>query len=246
MEEEPFVSIIIPFFNRQHKVVRAVNSVLKQSYSNYEIILVNDGSTENISKIIFLIDNQKNIKFINQTNLGPAAARNKGISQAVGEYIAFLDSDDEWRQDKLKKQLDFMLKSGFLFSYTSYSIKNNGLPDKEINLAKKNYKYPFIIFHNKIATPTVVLHKSLLRENYFPEHVKFGEDQILWIRLSKITKLGNLNKNLANIHHDIHTTTLDFSKKIAAFKSINNYLNNAPLLKVIHRIYIFLRIVLGN
>lgn len=246
MVEKPFVSVVIPFFNRQDKVLRAVNSVLNQSYNNYEILLINDGSTEDVSKIITLKENHKNIQLINQNNLGPAAARNRGINNALGEYIAFLDSDDEWREDKLEKQLNFMLKSNILFSYTSYTVKKNGFLDKEINLSKKKYKYPYLVFHNMIATPTVVLHNSLLKENNFPEDIMYGEDQILWIQLSKITQLGNLRKNLAIIYHDKNTTTLDFSKKIAAFKSINIQLNNATVLKVIHRLYIFLRVILGK
>jgi len=104
----PLVSIIIPTFNRAHYLLEAINSIFAQNYKNIEIIIVDDGSTDNTSKIINL--HNKQLHYIYQENGGQAAARNKGIAIAKGKYLAFLDSDDLWTSNKLHKQIRYMQK----------------------------------------------------------------------------------------------------------------------------------------
>ena len=233
------VSVIIPFFNRPSSTIRAIKSVLNQTYKQYKILIINDGSLVDISCVLDFCSGKNNIKILYQNNMGPANARNKGINNAKGRFIAFLDSDDEWHKDKLKLQINFMLENKIIFSYTSYSIKNTHSKNiKKIDAGKNLYKYPYIIFHNKIATPTVIIDTSKVKNFLFPQNIYFGEDQILWIKLSKYNCHGNLNLDLAIIHHDKETTALDFKKKYKAFIAVNNSLVDTPLIKFIHMLYI--------
>ena len=107
----PTISIIIPTFNRAHLLERTINSVLKQTYTDFEIIIIDDASQDNTKDIVQRFKN-KNIKYLRQNeNKGAPAARNRGIQEAKGRYIAFLDSDDEWVPEKLEKQLALFEKS---------------------------------------------------------------------------------------------------------------------------------------
>src|SRR4030042_5052103 len=101
----PTVSIIIPTYNRAHLVMRAINSVLDQSFQDFEIIIVDDASRDNTEKMVSGIRDKRIFYIRHEKNRGGSAARNTGIKQARGEYIAFLDSDDEWLPEKLEKQL---------------------------------------------------------------------------------------------------------------------------------------------
>lgn len=246
--KDTLVSVIIPFYNRPIKTIRAIKSVLNQTYQNFEIILVDDGSNENL-QILKDFCNNKKIEIFTKKNAGPASARNFGISQAKGEYIAFLDSDDLWLPNKLKVQLSYMLKENILFSHTSYQIINFNKCIKIIKtVSAKAYKFPYIIFHNRIATPTVMFKKSLLiNENIsFIEKYRRGEDTILWTFLSKKTKLYNVNKNLVRVYQNSTTSALNTKNNIDAFFSINDSLSKNKFLKFIHLIYIYTRILFNS
>ncbi len=101
------ISIVMPTFNRASTISRAINSIINQDYSNFELLIVDDGSTDNTKEIVDSFDD-KRIKYIFQKNSGACKARNTGINKSSGEYIAFLDSDDEWDELKLMKQICFL------------------------------------------------------------------------------------------------------------------------------------------
>ncbi len=111
------VSIIIPTYNRAHLVKRAIYSVLNQTFKNFELIVVDDGSQDNTKEVLESIDDLR-VKIIFQENRGVSAARNKGIYESSGDIIALLDSDDEWLEDKLKVHLRFHIEGGFEISQT--------------------------------------------------------------------------------------------------------------------------------
>tara|TARA_B100001093_G_scaffold194977_1_gene187455 strand:- start:80 stop:826 length:747 start_codon:yes stop_codon:yes gene_type:complete len=242
------VSVIIPFYNRPIKTIRAIKSVLNQTYQNFEIILVDDGSNESL-QILKDFCNKKKIKIFTKKNAGPASARNFGIRQAKGEYIAFLDSDDLWLPNKLKVQLSFMLKKNILFSHTSYQIINFSNCIKNIKIVPaKAYKFPNVIFHNRIATPTVMFKKCLLiNENIsFIEKYRRGEDTVLWAIISKKTKLHNIDKNLVRVYQNSKTSALNTKNKIEGFFAINDSLSKNKFLKFIHLMYIYIRILFNS
>ncbi len=106
---EDYVSVIIPVYNNVQYLGEAIESVLKQSYTSYEIIIVDDGSTEDITGVVqHYLDEFENIRLVQQTNMGPGPARNAGIRLAKGEWIAFLDADDIWCPEKMKKQVAYL------------------------------------------------------------------------------------------------------------------------------------------
>ncbi|MEE9303036.1 MAG: glycosyltransferase family 2 protein [Thiotrichaceae bacterium] len=124
----PKVSVIIPCFNREHSIRKCVDSVLEQTFGEFEIILVNDGSTDGTRDIVECYSDPR-VKIISSTqNYGPSHARNIGVEAAKGEWLAFLDSDDKWYRDKLARQLGFHSQQGSsgVGSCTGYSISRSG------------------------------------------------------------------------------------------------------------------------
>jgi len=112
MRKEFEVSIIIPVYNRKNKIKRAINSVLKQNYKNWELIIIDDGSTDGIENILFpVLKKYPNSKYIRHSNRNTALSLNSGIKISEGKYITFLDSDDEYKKEHLKLRVDFFKKN---------------------------------------------------------------------------------------------------------------------------------------
>lgn len=115
------VSIIMPSYNTGKFIKETIESVLSQTYSNWELIIVDDCSTDNTDEMVEIYLSDERIRYIkNDTNSGAAVSRNKALREAKGRWIAFLDSDDLWEKDKLDKQIAFMENNGYSFSYTKY------------------------------------------------------------------------------------------------------------------------------
>lgn len=126
------VSVIVPTYNRAHLIKRSVMSVLNQTYDNLELIIVDDGSTDNTEEIVKSIEDDR-IIYIQQQNQGACAARNNGIDHAQGEFIAFQDSDDVWHKNKLERQLETLKQTGADLVFCKMAINgdaNNVLPQK--------------------------------------------------------------------------------------------------------------------
>ncbi len=181
------VSVIIPFYSRLDWLFEAIESVLGQTYTNIEIIVVNDGSEEDLSSFLQRYGNR--IIYIEQPNSGPATARNTGIRRATGEYIAFQDSDDIWLPTKLEKQIAFMEKTDTVWNHCGFYYWN---PDtdklKEVDVSR-DYDDIFAqrMVTTQIATPSVVIKREVFSDDrfYFPEGVRNGEDDQLYTLLAK-------------------------------------------------------------
>ena len=118
----PKISIILPNYNSKEYLSETLNSIIEQTYINWEVILVDDKSNQETLKIVKNYQNHKKFKIILlQRNMGTAFCRNLAIRNSDSEYLAFIDSDDKWKKDKLEKQIKFMLKNQYLFTYTNYS-----------------------------------------------------------------------------------------------------------------------------
>lgn len=241
----PLVSVVIPFYNRPNETIRAIESVTSQEYSNYEIILVNDGSTDNIDLVTNFCKDLKNVRILNQKNEGPGSARNYGISESKGMYVALLDSDDIWLPNKLVNQINYMIENNFYFSHTSYEIINE-TQSKNIIIDSgiKNYKFPMLAFHNKIATPTVVFKKSLISNNEidFIKKYRRGEDTILWLYISKKTILWGFPEILTKVYQGKETSALNNKNNRIGFNSINESLSDYKFIQFVHKLYIYLRV----
>lgn len=126
-KEKGLVSIITPSYNTGRYIAETINSVQKQTYKNWELIIVDDCSTDNTDKVVQPFLNDKRIKYIKNThNSGAAISRNTALQYANGEYIAFLDSDDIWDRNKLKAQIEFMMRNGYYFTYSTYELIDEG------------------------------------------------------------------------------------------------------------------------
>jgi glycosyltransferase involved in cell wall biosynthesis len=243
---KPTVSIIIPFYNRISMVKRALRSVLKQSYDDYEIILINDGSTEKINEIHEIIKINRCIQLIEfKKNIGVSAARNSGIKKASGEYIAFLDSDDEWFNNKLLKQISYMKRFNQMITHTSYiAYDEESLKTNIINSGAVNYKYPFMTFRCRIATPTVIVKKEALKNIWFNEELDFGEDIIFWTTLAKkYGEVRGLNIPLTMVYTNSNSTSNNLAVQKMAFDAIRNKcLGDNVILSLLHKLYIIVRL----
>ncbi|WP_346934856.1 glycosyltransferase family 2 protein [Clostridium sp.] len=200
MNNKPLVSVIIPFYNRVDWLMQAIDSVLNQTYTNYEILIINDGSKENMDD--FLLRYKEKIIYIVKENGGPAAARNLGIKKASGEYIAFLDSDDLWISNKLECQINEMINKNAAWSQTSYELFGNGADGKKVNaIINPNLFKKLLYISNGIATPTVMVKKSMFNEEelLFVENKRYGEDTELWIRLSNKSDILSVDKVLTKV-----------------------------------------------
>lgn len=184
------VSVVIPFYRGVEWLCEAVESVLRQTLPVQEIIVVNDGSPEDVSG--FLRKYGSSIVYREKANGGPAAARNTGIEIAVGDYVAFLDSDDLWMPDKNEKQLSAMERCGASWSHTGYELFDTESAAYEtvrtVSIGDFDGKlFPRMMYSNPLATPSVMVRASLLREDRdlrFGEGMRYGQDQYLWMRLA--------------------------------------------------------------
>lgn len=193
-ELKPFFSVVIPLYNKEKHIRRSIESVLNQNYKNFELIIINDGSSDNSGKIVEQYQDSR-IKYFNQKNQGVSVARNTGISKSSSDFIAFLDADDEWKNDFLSKILELIKKypENLVFSTSIFSSTKNKV------LKKTNFttlpKFPWdgeirnlfktIVYdYPPVTSSSVCIHKKVfITVGGFPEGIKRGEDIDTWIRI---------------------------------------------------------------
>ena len=241
--EENKVSIIIPVYNAEKFIGKTIESVLNQTYKNWEILIFNDKSKDNSLKIIKKYsEKDKKIKFVDsKENVGVVAARNKLIEIATGEFIAFLDADDYWKQNKLEKQIKFMLKNNALISCTEYTRVTED--EKEINdiIIKEIITYEDMLKNNYLGCLTVIYNANKLGKRYFKEREK-NEDYVLWLEIVKETKIiFGLKENLA-FYRVLNNSRS--SNKIKAAKDRWNVYRKIERLSLFKSIYYFLQYVI--
>ncbi|WP_324172626.1 glycosyltransferase family A protein [Sulfurimonas sp.] len=191
------VTVIIPTYNRYEVLKRALASIYAQTHQPKEVIVIDDGSTDATSQIT---QDFPNIKYIYQKNTGVSSARNLGIKNAKYEWLAFLDSDDEWHENKLQEHLYFHKNNQNIFmSYTDEKwIRNN----KEVKIPIKYHKHGGKIFkeclsHCVIAPSATLIHKDVLNDvGEFDEDLEVCEDYDLWLRVSIKYEIGLIDKKL--------------------------------------------------
>ncbi len=209
-------SVIIPTFNRANYIKRAIDSVLNQSYKDFELIVIDDGSSDNTPLV--LKSYKDKIKVItNKSNKGVSYSRNIGIKIAKNPIIAFLDSDDEWRKDKLLYQAKFFEKNpSFSIVQTNERWIRDGafLNKKKIHLTKEGNIF-YNSLHLCLISPSAVAIKKEVFEDvgYFDESFEVCEDYDLWLRVTKKYKVGYIDKELV-IKYGGHSDQL--SKKYFA------------------------------
>jgi len=199
MKNQPLVSVIIPTYNKSQYLREAIKSVLNQTYKNIEVIVVDDGSTDNTKEIVESF-NDSRIIYIFQENKGPAIARNTGIKKAQGEYIAFLDSDDLWLKEKLEKQVDFMEKNSEigLLGTGCYEVTDKGkIIGKKIFPIKNKILQKDLIKYNSFIQSSVMIRKEVFdKVGLYDKSFRESEDYELWLRIAGNYKVRNLAEAL--------------------------------------------------
>ncbi|MBM2813991.1 MAG: hypothetical protein HW421_753 [Ignavibacteria bacterium] len=195
------ISVIIPTWNRANLIEKAIGSVLAQTYSNLEVLICDDGSTDNTEEIVSSI-NDKRIRFIAGTHAGvPAVPKNRGITESKGEWLAFLDSDDLWFPAKLEKQLRRAKELNCLASSTNAVrfVPGEGEKDTFIYWKKPRINFNNLLAGNLIISSSAMLHRSIFAKTEgFPEEkvLKVGEDYSLWLRVLTQTDCAYINERL--------------------------------------------------
>lgn len=201
MNDNKNVSIIIPTYNASKYIIQTLESVIVQSFNDYEIIIVDDCSKDDTVLKIKNYLNNINANFnliVNEKNLGVAISRNKGISVAKGQFIAFLDSDDIWHKDKLDKQITFMRENDYAFSYTNqYSINEDNQIIRSTNKIKKVVKYKTLLKRTYISTSSVVIDINKIGKFSMPNYRR-GQDYATWLILLRDVNAYGLDERLLN------------------------------------------------
>lgn len=182
---EELVSIITPTYNCAKFIGKTIESVLNQTYKNWEMIIVDDASKDNTEEVVNSYKD-KRIKYIKlQENGGAANARNKSMQEAKGKYMAFLDSDDIWKNNKLEKQINFMKANNYNITCTSYEqINEEGKLLNKIIKCKKKVNYNGVLLSCPVGNSTVVYNVENLGKFEVP-NIRKRNDDALWLRMLK-------------------------------------------------------------
>lgn len=223
------ISVVIPFYSNKELLIESIDSVLDQTLKADEIIIVSDGSKENIDDLVSYSDS---IKILKQENQGCGIARLNGILSATGDYIAFMDSDDIWPQNKLEEQILFMQEKHLYWSHTGFCYKDFDL-NKIKTVDNQNdfgHVYYLSFVSLKIASPTVVISKyvlPLLRKLKIPKDCKYGQDGYIFQILAKDYPLGLLNKCLLFVRYrSDHTSASSVKRFMIRDTAYHEYLRN--------------------
>lgn len=233
----PQISIIIPVYNGEENISISLDSLLSQTYSNFEVVIINDGSTDNTSKIVErYLKKDNRFKYIYQENAGVAMARNKGLENTTGKYICFLDSDDYYDKTFLEKMYAKMKSANYDVTYCSYNIIT---PNKSLKITSKykegNVLIDYILGKVAIHTTGWMIKKELLQENniVFPEGISWGEDFEFFCKVLAYTnKVTYVPEHLTNYHLNFSETQLSsfsLDKADKDYESINRLLNDPTI-----------------
>lgn len=199
LQSRDLVSVITPAYNSERFIAETINSVISQTYQNWELIVVDDGSTDKTVNIVKSFqEKDARIKlFENDTNKGSAFSRNLALRNAKGRWIAFLDSDDLWNHDKLERQIEFMLKNDYHFSYTNYCEIDESSQETGISLTG-----PDVITKNKMIAYcwpgclTVMFDADFVGLIQTVD-LQINEEYAIWIKIARKTNCHLLNEKLA-------------------------------------------------
>ena len=244
------VSVVIPYFKKREYIKRCIQSVLRQNYKKFEIIIVYDGKDfSDLAYIENIVKKNKRIYLIkNHKLLGAGLSRNKGISVSKGKFIALLDADDYWNKNKLKFQIKFMKDHNCLASHTSYQIIDKKNKKISIRSARNFYELEDLLYSCDIGLSTMILKKNIFSKNIKFPNTKTKEDFILWLKLlkKKIPIIG-LNKKLTywrKLDNSLSSSTLQ--KIYDGFKVYYIYMNYSFFKSVCNLFYLSINFLKKN
>lgn len=236
---EELVSIIMPNYNGAKYLQETINSVLAQTYTNWELLFVDDCSTDNSLEIVQAFQDER-IKILkNEKNSGAAASRNYALREAQGKWIAFLDSDDLWTPNKLTEQIAYMLKNNYSFTYTYYRVCNMGEWENFIRVSPKKVTRRKLYNYCYFSTITVVYEREKVGLVQIPD-IKKRNDYALWLVALKkcdaylypkvmsyyMRHSGSLStvpiKSLIKYHYQLFHNVLGHNAMVSCFLVLNN------------------------
>jgi teichuronic acid biosynthesis glycosyltransferase TuaG len=236
------ISVIMPAYNAEKHIATSIDSVLAQTYTDWELIIVDDGSTDNTSAIVKeYVNTDERIKYIYQNNGKQAKARNKAIKNAKGDILAFLDSDDLWLPEKLEEAISILESTEFNMVCTdAWVVYGEIVYDKTIrmNIEERDYEgidaFHYFLISNRVCTSTVVLQRSVLDEiGGFDENqlITPAEDYDLWLRILYAGyKIRSVSSPLSIYRmHEASSTTNDHAATISASVVVLKNLKGAQL-----------------
>ena len=223
------VSVIIPYYKKKKYIINSIKSVLNQTYENLEIIIIYDDENQNDLDLIQEIKKKDKRIFIikNLKTMGAGDSRNIGINNSKGQYIAFLDADDTWQNDKLNKQINFMKSNDYKITHTSYYIVDESQRIIGKRIARNFFRLNDLLKSCDIGTSTVILKKDLINDNVKFASLKTKEDYVLWLKLlEKNAKIYGLDEILTfwtKSRSSLSSST--FQKLIDGFRVYYKYMN---------------------
>ena len=241
--KDPKVSVILPTYNRANYIARALDSILVQTYKDYEIIVVDDGSTDATSEVLKHFSDK--IKYIRQSNQGSATARNRGIQESKGEYIAFLDSDDYWVPEKLQEQVNVLAvhpEVGIVYARMPIiNEKGEKIGMKPAGVSGKNFKELLEVWGD-LPTSTVMTRRVCFNEvGLFDTTLVTMQDIDMWLRISRRYQLYEIEGKVLAYYcrHNTQITTNKikvYSGLVTIYKKILRSYPDAPRELMLKRI----------
>lgn len=239
MKEENLVSIVVPVYNAEKYILKTIESIENQTYTNWELILCENGSTDGTKDVLRALDNPKIKVVIDEENLGAARSRNKGVDLSNGRFVCYIDADDLWRPDKLAHQVDFMVKKDIAFSFTGYEFGDEeAVPQGKIVRVPESLTYEKALRNTTIFTSTVMFDMTKVTKEQIHMPVVKSEDTALWWRLLRegYTAYG-LDENLVIYRRPAKSLS---SNKLEALRRIWNLYRNVEHLNVFKSAYCFI------
>lgn len=234
------VSIITPVYNAERFIKETVQSIIEQKYEKFELLLIDDHSTDNSFEIISsFAEADSRIKVLQTpSNSGAAVARNIGLENARGQYVAFIDSDDKWKKNKLKEQIEAMKKNKYSFTYTNFEMvsETNELIKEKVGLPEK-LDYRELLKNTAIACSTVVIDRSVFGDFRMPE-VRKGQDTATWLMLLRDGETAHLVNKVLGSYRIVKGSIS--SNKFQALKRTWNTYRNLEKLPLHQAIYYFI------
>ena len=239
MNMQPLVSIIMAIHNTPTQYVEeSIKSILKQTYDNFELIIINDGSNENIDYHLDSYNDPRIIIINNKKNIGASASRNKGLKIAKGQYIAIMDSDDVSCETRIEKQVGFLeTHPDIVVCGTWFKFIGNKIHEKCLSIKNQEYYRACLIFNN---SPTILHSSAMIRKNIldaykikYDEKLVFGEDYMLWVLLSEHGKVAIFPEILVFYRvHNSQSSSIDILNKTKLSLKVKKYILNKINLKL--------------
>ncbi len=221
-------TVIIPLYNKKESIVQTINSVLNQTYSNFELVIINDGSTDGSDKLVEGLNDQR-IRLINQSNAGVSHARNSGIKEVKFNLIAFLDADDYWEPnylEEMSKIIQSFPEVG-LYGCAFDRVRNKVIFRSDFRLPE-NYKgiipnyFRHAVKNHLFSSSSVIINKAVTEKaGFFDERISSGEDLDMWFRIAFYHKVAFYNKVL--VHYNLDAENRAMFQKHSLSKSLLHY-----------------------